>query len=298
MNLASKIRNASVVAALGILLMPSSVLAATISSTFDADSEGWFVQDILGGAGPWDRVQTFPVQHSSTGGNPGGYIFSIDPSANFFRFAAPSKFLGNKSALLRGTLSVDLAHSTGGPVFALVILRGGAQDEILAYQPGGSLSTSFLRFNIPLDADGSSWLHFDDGHLNQRIATTHDFESVLSNLTDIWIQGDTSDGSETTRLDNFSIVPELATAACIASGEILRISVNPGNLASSFYVRRSTPGSVSFLFGTTDSKIIGTALKAQARHMRVTVTGSATACGAVVGSSSAGGTVTRITPAP
>ena len=87
-------------------------------------------------------------------------------------------------------------------------------------------------------------------------------------------------------------------SACIASGEISRISVNPGNLGSSFYVRASTPGSVSFLFGTTDSKIIGTVLKAQARHMRVTVTGSATSCGAVVGGSSAGGTVTRITLAP
>ena len=96
----------------------------------------------------------------------------------------------------------------------------------------------------------------------------------------------------------FGLLPSASWAVCTASGEISRISANPGSLASSFYVRASTPGSVSFLFVTTDSKIIDAALNAQASHMRVTVTGSATACGAVVGGSSAGGTVTRITTAP
>jgi len=89
-----------------------------------------------------------------------------------------------------------------------------------------------------------------------------------------------------------------AQALCIVSGEITRISVNPGGVQSSFYVRASNPGSISFLFTTIDTKIITAALSAQASHERVQVTGNATSCGAVVNGSSFGGTVNTVTTAP
>jgi hypothetical protein len=96
----------------------------------------------------------------------------------------------------------------------------------------------------------------------------------------------------------FGLLPSASWAVCTASGEISRISANPGSVVTSFYVRASAPGAVSYLFGTIDAKVIDAALSAQASHMRVTVTGSATVCGAVAGGSSAGGTVTNITTAP
>jgi hypothetical protein len=89
-----------------------------------------------------------------------------------------------------------------------------------------------------------------------------------------------------------------AQALCNVVGEISRVSVNPGGVQSSFYVRTSNPGSTSFLFNTIDIKIITAALSAQASHERVLVTGNATTCGAVVSGSSFGGSVNSITTAP
>jgi hypothetical protein len=96
----------------------------------------------------------------------------------------------------------------------------------------------------------------------------------------------------------FGMLPSVSWAVCVASGEISRISVNPGAITSSFFVRASAPGSVSVLFTTTDDKVVTAALTAQASHMRVTVTGNAAVCGAVVGGIRAGGSVNTVTTAP
>ena len=90
----------------------------------------------------------------------------------------------------------------------------------------------------------------------------------------------------------------IAQAACVATGEISRVSVNPGTVASSFYVRTSTPGSASMLFASNDEKVMTAALSAQASHERVQVTGNATACGAVASGVSLGGAVVAIITAP
>src|SRR5215472_1245116 len=60
-------------------------------------------------------------------------------------------------------------------------------------------------------------------------------------------------------------------ATCLATGEISRVSVNPGAVVSSFYVITSTPQQPSFLYGTTDGKVVNAALVAQASHMTVQV---------------------------
>lgn len=86
--------------------------------------------------------------------------------------------------------------------------------------------------------------------------------------------------------------------ACIATGEISRVSVNPGTVASSFDVRISTPGSASTRFTTTDKKVITAALRAQASHERVQVTSRSAACGVVSGGVRVGGPVATIITAP
>ena len=92
------------------------------------------------------------------------------------------------------------------------------------------------------------------------------------------------------------LLAPVAQAACIATGEISRVSVNVG--ASNFFVRAENPGSVSFLFNTADTAITSSAVTAQASHMRVTVTGSAGTCGPVSAGASVGGTVITLTTAP
>ena len=94
----------------------------------------------------------------------------------------------------------------------------------------------------------------------------------------------------------FGLLPSVSWAVCVASGEISRISTNPGNC--NFFVRSSNPGSVSFFFTSVIDKVCTAAVTAQASHMRVTVTGNAAACGGVVGGISAGGAVNTITTAP
>src|SRR5260370_6204548 len=94
----------------------------------------------------------------------------------------------------------------------------------------------------------------------------------------------------------WSTLASISHAACIAGGEISRISVNLGS--ANFYVRNSNPGSVSFLFATNDPGQTAAAVTAQASHMRVTATGSFSACTAPVNGSSSGGNLVTLTTAP
>lgn len=94
------------------------------------------------------------------------------------------------------------------------------------------------------------------------------------------------------------LVPEVAQAVCVASGQISRVSVNPGGVASSFYVTTSTPAQPSYLYQTIDPKIITAVMVAQASHMTVRATGNAAACPAPAGGVVAAGAVTSFTTAP
>lgn len=94
------------------------------------------------------------------------------------------------------------------------------------------------------------------------------------------------------------LVPEAAHAACVATGQISRVSVNPGGAASSFYVTTSTPAQPSYLYQTLDAKIVTAVIVAQASHMTVRATGTAAACPAPAGGVVAAGTVTSFTTAP
>ncbi len=87
-------------------------------------------------------------------------------------------------------------------------------------------------------------------------------------------------------------------AHCVATGEISRVSINPGNVGSSFLLITSTPAQPSYAYFSTDVKVMNAVLAAQASHMTVEVTGSATSCGAVVGGQINGGTVVTFTTAP
>jgi hypothetical protein len=101
-----------------------------------------------------------------------------------------------------------------------------------------------------------------------------------------------------TAIAAFGLLPSVSWAVCVASGEISRVSVNVNTGVHSFFVRTSTPGSASFLFNTSDQSVVTAAFTAQASHMRVQVTGSASECGAAVNGIRGGGTVTLITTAP
>lgn len=87
-------------------------------------------------------------------------------------------------------------------------------------------------------------------------------------------------------------------ATCVASGEISRVSVNPGGTFSSFLVITSTPAQPSYAYFTTDVKIISAAIAAQASHMTVTTTGGAASCPPPSSGYIYGGVVNTFTTAP
>ncbi|GAX61508.1 F0F1-type ATP synthase, alpha subunit [Candidatus Scalindua japonica] len=195
--------------------------AASITSIFDSDADGWFVQDVFQSTG--NPGGTFSAGWSATGGNPGGHIFKDDPGPLAFFLAAPGKFIGNKSGSIGGTLSFDLSTSATsvGNVDSLIWLRGSG--VILSYDASKQVETTFTSFTAPLDSSGN-WTYYQDGLVNSRAATDADFNLVLSNLSALMIRGDYINGVERTSLDNVVMtgstnpVPEPATVALIGIG--------------------------------------------------------------------------------
>jgi hypothetical protein len=106
-------------------VLANPVHAAVISSsTFDTDSEGWSVADW--GCTGTCIVATYPVTYNASGGDPGGYVSSTDPSPNDFRFAAPAKFLGDQTAAYGGSLHLDLFDQSQPTVPSYLVTLTGA----------------------------------------------------------------------------------------------------------------------------------------------------------------------------
>src|SRR5690606_29216852 len=95
---------------IGFILI-SFISTAQISSTFNANAEGWTAPD----ANP-------AIAYSVAGGNPGGYVSGNPFFFNFgagtiyvpFYFVAPTLYYGNRSAYYNGTLRYDVQQSTTG----------------------------------------------------------------------------------------------------------------------------------------------------------------------------------------
>lgn len=164
------------------------------SSTFDTDADGWtFVGNGTG------------LSWQSTGGNPGGHISIQDPGPGDQLFwAAPPKFLGDRSAALGGYLLFDLSASVpSSPVFREQIrLRGG-----------GLVLSAFVDNIVP--AVFPQWSSFRCIRLDTSTpwllpsanrASEAQIASVLGSLLAIEIRADFDPGAETTRLDNVLLV--------------------------------------------------------------------------------------------
>jgi hypothetical protein len=174
------------------------------SSTFDTDSEGWSVAD-------WDGnlthiVGTYPVTYNASGGNPGGYISSTDPSSNNFLFAAPAKFLGNQTAAYGGSLQLDTFDQNQPTVSSFLVLLTGAGLR-LASPVVNPPDTSWTSYTVSLTPSG--W-----GIIGSGVQpTVTQMQTVLGSLDGLYIQGDWHFGSDFSGLDNVILnagVPENA----------------------------------------------------------------------------------------
>ncbi len=191
-----------------LLFHPGTAKAQLVQSTFDTGADGWFAVDIN------QQTQTvlgiFPVTWNATGGNPGGYISSTDPSSHTFYFAAPSQFLGDQSAALGGSIKFDLADefSSGVPHGAVVLQGAGHILGYVAPSPG----TGFTPYMIPLTPGG--WTDL----ATMSTPTTAVFDATVGSLQAFLILGDWNAGADNTSLDNVSLntsVPEPGSAAVL-----------------------------------------------------------------------------------
>jgi hypothetical protein len=173
-----------------VLLSARAALADShviVSSTFDTDAEGWVVKDLAfpNPGVPPAPLNTFTPVYQPTGGNPGGYLSLVDPTANSWYWYAPAKFLGDRHAAYGGTLSFDLAVTGTGAPFDEedVILVGGGVTVVftLPARPG----TGFTSYQAMLTEAG--WTR---DTRSGPAATPADMQTVLGALTDIYIRGE------------------------------------------------------------------------------------------------------------
>jgi hypothetical protein len=183
---------------MGAIFAALGANAATISSDFATDLDGW---TISGGSGA--------LSYSATGGNPGGYLFVDNAEgATIVRAIAPAKFLGDLSAFDGGTLSFDGNLLTKGsvPFYApygqVRISTTSGTPATLDLVPADPTVGVWTSYGVTLDA--ATW-----GQTPARWA------QILANVTEIAIVLEGVSGFETNGFDNFAItsVPEASPAA-------------------------------------------------------------------------------------
>lgn len=209
-----------------LLFQPLASKAQIVQSTFDTGSDGWFVVDI--NQQTQQVLGIYPDTWNASGGNPGGYISATDPSSHTFYFAAPSKFLGDQSASLNGTLSFDLADelSNNLPHGAVVFQGAGSILGYVAPSPG----TNFTGYTIPLTPAG--WTDLS----TLSTPTQAVFDATLGGLQAMLILGDWNAGQDQSSLDNVSL--NAASSATPEPGSVALIAALGISSAGLLYRRR------------------------------------------------------------
>lgn len=149
----------SLCAALLSVAASAPAVAATVSSSFDIDTEGWTATAFSDTAtiftSPPSQSGLAPSFHAA-GGNPGGFISIADPDNGWTYFVAPSKFLGDQSDKLGGTLAFSLQHAVnGGSIIGTpgtAVLRSGSR--VLVHDAGTvpANSPNWTAYGVALSA--------------------------------------------------------------------------------------------------------------------------------------------------
>jgi hypothetical protein len=160
-------------------------------------------------------VATYTPTFNLTGGNPGGYISTIDQDNGDLTFSAPAKFLGNVSGATG--LSYDLFYPVGAINYQPtdVILMGNGETLLWKSNPDIVPGPSWMGVTLAF-VPSTEW-HV--GTSTGALATAADFGNVLGSLSGLFIRGEYTTGlTETPGLDNVrlagvSAVPEPSTLA-------------------------------------------------------------------------------------
>ena len=182
----------------------SPCLDAAVVSTFDTDADGWYTRDLVG------LATAPPGATSSVTWDPAGFIQTTD-TLDWVAFAAPAKFLGDKSAYYGGTLSFDLGATwNDGVAYPNAVLYSGG--NAVAYVTSPPATVGFTSYSLPLAPGGWSWN-------GATVATAAQIQSVLADLDGLFVSADWFSGADDARLDNVRLaaVPEPASLAAMAT---------------------------------------------------------------------------------
>jgi len=217
-------RRALVTAALGCALLldaGASRGAAEIASTFDADTDGWSGVTSATGSPAWPTSTSgLAVEFSASDGSPPGSIRLSDPNNHWTYFRAPSKFLGDMSAYVGGTLSFDSRAVVGGSTAneAEVVLMGAGL--VLLHEALSTLPSAWTTLSVPLSE--GNWRVADT--FNGALANDAQIAAVLDNLQELWINAEYYfPVVETIALDNVRLapIPEPSQMALLLAGAAL-----------------------------------------------------------------------------
>jgi len=202
----------SIITTLTLTAAIASPALAGVTYSFDTDDQGWSVAN--DGTGfMWD---------SAIGNNGLGAIRARDVvSGNIWLFSAPTDVQGNLSALYNTSISYDILGITGshtnlGGDRADIILTGaGLSIGIDAgTQPVNDQWTSASAL-VSADADWKIISAFSDATLSGTLATQQQIESILADLTGLYIRGEYTNGGDATAIDNVNFVPAPSTLALL-----------------------------------------------------------------------------------
>lgn len=191
------------IALVGIVpaLVISAAASASVVSTFDTDAEGW---GILNDATGFQWTDDF-------GNDPGAIRATDTVSGDIWYFSASDDYLGNMSSYYGQQLSWDILLNVGSGNLdtpADVMLVGGGMS--IGIDVGADpVNGQWTSWSVDLD-ESQDWRHVSslvNGSLSATEVTQADFQTVLANLTGLYIQGEHTNGSDSATLDNVVLLP-------------------------------------------------------------------------------------------
>ncbi len=195
---------------IAIVLLISNNLYAQITSTFNANAQGWTT--------PNDADAT--IGYSATGGNPNGMVFGSPFSFNLgagtiyvpFNFVAPAAYLGNRSAYYNGTLRYDIQQSTTGTPnqYAEVTIADNSGITLYYFpttpnQPAAA--PAWTTYSAVFNNASGFWKTTNSA--TGPLAAETQIQSILSDLATLQIRGLYRDANTTNRLDNVIFTPPI-----------------------------------------------------------------------------------------
>jgi gliding motility-associated-like protein len=226
-------------------------LRAQITSTFDADADGWTF---------YNNGTPVTVNHNASNGNPGGFLatapYSSNATATSQGWFAPAKFLGQKALRSYGmNLHFDLQQSFAGTSSSVqgdVRIGVGGSAIVFSLPVKPAVTPAWSSYTIKLD-ETAGWRV---GGTGGALATQADIIRALTNITTLEIRGTyITNAANVVGIDNvileqrtLDVAPAITSFAPLSGIPGASISINGSNFGA-------TAAQNAVYFGTTKGTI-------------------------------------------